>query len=108
MSQSTVLQSRAAEACRLAASREYEFINSPFLSPSEQAVYLRAAAECDPYTARRLFFFGGCMGADRRRAVFVPTYIDTDTSPDYRNPFSSEREAYFLSITESFPEATAQ
>lgn len=99
-----MISSRAAEACSLAASREYEFICSPFLSPAEQAEYLKAAARTDPFTARRLFFFGGCVGADRRRAVFAPSYTDTDTAPIGKNAFDPDREAFFKSVLDCFPE----
>ena len=98
MSVSPVLASRAAETCRLAADREYEFLKSPFLSPAEQVVFMKAAAEADGFTARRLFFFGGCAGADRRRAIFVPSYMDTDTSPSYMEIFKSSREEFFMDL----------
>lgn len=96
MSDSSVIEARALDTLRLAEKLEYDFTYSRFLSPAEQNLFYRTVA--GSAETSRLFFFGGCLGADRRRAVFVPSYfeLDTDTSPS--SVFSPQREAYFASL----------
>ena len=98
MSVSPVLQSRAAEMCRIAAEREYEFIKSHFLSPAEQIVFAKTALETDPFSAKRLFFYGGALGADRRRAVFVPSYFDADPFVSQADVLKRSREEHLAEL----------
>lgn len=101
MSVSPVLQSRAAETCRVAAEREYEFIKSPFLSPAEQILFARTAIETDPFCAKRLFFFGGALTCDRRRAVFVPSYFDAEPLISQADVLKASREVHLRDLLEA-------
>lgn len=102
MSDFSVIESRAADAARLAEKLEFEFTFSRFLSPAEQSVFYRAA--CHSPAASRLYFFGGCAGADRRRAVFIPSYAEGTPHSLPAEVFSPKREAYLISVlAEMFP-----
>lgn len=97
---------KARDLAARAGEREFEFVFSRFLSPSEQAEYSSAILDFSPATASRTFFFGGCAAADRRCAVVVPAYIDTSDAPQAKNPrlfsASAEREAYFINTRSVF------
>lgn len=105
MSVSSVIESRAADAARLAEKLEFEFTFSRFLSPAEQNVFYRTVSHSP--VCRRLFFFGGCAGADRRRAVFIPSYIEADAESSPAEIFNPKREAFLISALNDFaPEET--
>ena len=64
---------------------------SAFLTPGEQAELCKAVRE-----PRRMFFWGGFSGAERRAAVFLPDWIDGDIpAGDHHSP---ERESYIKSL----------
>lgn len=98
MDENSVVKARAEDICSLADRREFEFVYSAFLTPAEQAEFFRAV----PVAARaRLFFFGGCLGADRRRAIFAPSYTVRDDLPPCE-AFSTEREKAFSEILSTY------
>lgn len=80
---------RAAE---LSARSENSAVASSFLTPSEQRTVFEA--ECARNGADRLFFWGGYVGAERRKAVFLPAWLDVPKMP--RAVFSAEREELFI------------
>lgn len=96
MSVSPVIESRASDAVRLAEKLEFEFTCSRFLSPAEQSVFYRAVSHSS--AVRRLYFFGGCAGADRRRAVFIPSYLEGGDVTSHSEIFSPKREAYLVGL----------
>ena len=95
MSQSNI-ESRAKDAAALAEKLEYDFTVSRFLSPAEQAVFFRTVS--DGRLRQRLFFFGGCAGCDRRKAVFIPSYLEADTPTSPADIFSPVRESAVISL----------
>ena len=100
-----ILAARAGDFVSDAGKREFEFIISRFMSPSEQALFAAELWREDPSVASRSFFYGGATGADRRVCIAVPSYIDVDGIP--RDVFSSERETRFLSaVREMAPDET--
>jgi len=90
MSVSPVITALAGNAAARAEKLEYEFTYSRFLSPAEQITFFREIT--DGMLRRRLFFFGGCTGCDRRRAVFIPSYTELTPIGTSANVFSPERE----------------
>ncbi len=98
------LSARAEELARRAENDEYSFLYSKLLSPAEQIAYFEVLCRFSDALRRRCFFFGGCLEATRRAAVFLPTYFDTDalTSLNQKSLFSREREEAFLTLTEGY------
>lgn len=88
------LMSRAAELCRQSA---YETVFSDFLTPREQRLFY-AAAEGER-AASRLFFWGGALGAERRAAVLLPEWLDTEAPPE--DAFDSARESFLFRLAET-------
>ena len=88
----------AARAVELASRPGASFEVSRFLTPHEQAVFFRAAAGISADKLNRLFFYGGCRGAERRAAVFFPEWADIGGAPPIfpDTPlFSDGREKFF-------------
>lgn len=88
----------AARAEELASRPGVSFETSRFLTPHEQAVFFRAVAGMSAEKLNRLFFFGGCRGAERRAAVFFPEWADIGDAPQNfpDTPlFSCDREELF-------------
>ncbi|MBR6676839.1 MAG: hypothetical protein IKL24_05870 [Clostridia bacterium] len=87
-----LLISRAAE---LSARTEDSAAALSFLTPREQALIY---AELERRgVAHRLFFWGGFVGAQRRKAVFLPAWLEGDY-PRGISVFSEERERYFIDL----------
>ena len=89
----------AARAEELASRPGVSFEASRFLTPHEQAVFFRAAAGISADKLNRLFFYGGCRGAERRAAVFFPEWADIGGAPPNfpDTPlFSRDREEFFI------------
>ncbi|MBR6916144.1 MAG: hypothetical protein IKN36_07280 [Clostridia bacterium] len=89
----------AARAAELASRPGVSFETSRFLTPHEQAVFFRAAAGISADKLNRLFFYGGCRGAERRAAVFFPEWADIGGAPPNLPDtplFSSGREEFFI------------
>ncbi len=103
MDERELIRSRAADLATLAERREYEFVYSAFLSPAEQAEFFSAV----PGVLRsRLFFYGGCALAERRRAVIIPSFVQSE-APPAADAFSRERERVFIDeLYELFPDET--
>lgn len=98
----SLIESRARDAVSLAEKLEFEFTCSRFLSPSEQAEFFRCVT--DGILRQRLFFYGGCAGADRRKAVFIPSYLDADCTVPPTDVFSPVREAAVISLLRNMGE----
>lgn len=91
-----LLISRATE---LSARGENSAVALSFLTPREQRLVY---AEMERLGQQhRLFFWGGFVGAQRRRAVFLPSWLEGEEP--CRDPlYSEERERYFIRLlTES-------
>lgn len=90
-----LLISRATEISRREANSA---VALSFLTPREQRLVFESA-EKDGYS-QRIFFWGGYRGAERRRAIFLPSWLESD-SPCRAPLFSVEREDFFLSLLSS-------
>ena len=87
---------RAAE---LSARSENSAVASSFLTSAEQRIIFeaqRAAGRSD-----RLFFWGGYVGAERRKAIFLPSWLSPDGAVP-QNAFSEERERFFLRLLDEY------
>lgn len=71
---------------------EYVPLLSDFLTPSEQA-----AVSGQVKDRRRLFFWGGYPGAERRAALFLPEWA-LDSAPPFSRWDSGEREDFARSL----------
>lgn len=87
-----LLISRATE---LSARSENSAVASSFLTPSEQRTVYESVRR------NNLFFWGGFVGAERRIAIFLPSWIESEDAPPDKL-FSEEREEWFLSLLSSF------
>ncbi len=74
-------------------------VASSFLSPREQRLVFEALEKKG--CAGSAFFWGGYVGAVRRKAVFLPPWI-LDGENCREALFSEEREKHFLSLLEGF------
>ena len=83
----------AARAAELIRKSEYELACSDFLTPREQRLFYVAAATAGE--AERLFFWGGALGAERRRALFLPDWLLDSPGGE---PFSAARDEKLLAI----------
>ena len=95
----------AARAKELAERSADSFRTSRFLTPHEQAVFFRAVAGMASNELNRLFFYGGCRGAERRTAVFFPEWADVSDAPRIfpDSPlYYPEREEYLTSAVLPF------
>ena len=86
-----LLISRAAE---LSARCDYSAVASCFLTPREQRILFESGA------AAGGFFYGGAIGATRRRLVFLPSWIECDKSR--KGLFSQEKEEQLESALLSY------
>ena len=87
-----LLVSRAAE---LSARPRIPAVASCFLTPREQRLIFEASGVAD------FFYFGGAVGATRRKLVFLPEWMDSDVMRP-KTPFSVETEKAFLDIIASY------
>lgn len=87
-----LLLSRATELSRRG---EDTAVALSFLTPREQRLVFEEMER--QKSAYRLFLWGGYVGAERRRAIFLPLWLfDGDLCRE--GVFSREREEYFLSL----------
>ncbi len=87
-----LLISRATE---LSVRGENSAVALSFLTPGEQRLVFSAMERA--HNTSRLFFWGGCIGAERRRAIFLPEWLVLD-STCHEPLYSEEREMHFLGI----------
>lgn len=87
-----LLISRAAEYCIRG---ENSAVALSFLTPREQRLIYESTVRAG--NGDRLFFWGGCVGAERRRAVFLPSWLSAD-GPCSSALYSEEREEFFLEL----------
>ncbi len=83
----------------MSARGENSAVASSFLTPAEQRTVFEA--EQKEGRSDRLFLWGGYPGAERRAAIFLPTWMTSDERPP-QGVFSSEREEYYLRLLSSF------
>lgn len=87
-----LLVSRAAE---LSARPRFPAVASCFLTPREQRIVFEVSGVAD------FFYFGGAVGATRRKLIFLPEWIECDALRP-KSPFSEETEKEFLFALESY------
>ncbi len=95
----------AAKAKELLKKSEYAPSSGKFLTPAEQIEFHKAVKSIDSHAMEKLFFWGGCKGAERRIPVFLPEYMLSGhgSAENFeRDPYSSEREDSFLSATDGW------
>lgn len=86
--------------------RESEFApaSTAFLSPGEIRDAYEEALPVIGGGLNGCFFWGGCRGAERCAAVFLPEWYLTSPPPPHRLPGDDERAAYFDDVLAEFPE----
>ncbi len=90
--------SRAAELYR---ESEYAVAVTDFLSPGEKAeIYHELVARIGNGISR-CFFWGGCRGAERCAAVFLPEWYLPESAPAHRMVADTERVDAFAAFLES-------
>ena len=87
-----LLVSRAAE---LSARPRFPAVASCFLTPREQRLVFEMSGVPD------FFYFGGAVGATRRKLIFLPEWIECDAIRP-KSPFSADTEKDFLASLESY------
>lgn len=89
-----------ARGAELSARAKHSAVASPFLSPREQRLLFADALTRG--RADQLYFWGGCRGAERRMAVYLPDWILSFSVPCplpvSRQLFSREREEALLQM----------
>lgn len=100
------LAARAAEFAKMARDREYELHVSRFLTPAEQNLFYAALVREEPSLRDRVFFWGGAVGAERRRCVTLPSYAEAQETCQLEawSPklFSHDREKALLACAEEY------
>ncbi|MBQ4066384.1 MAG: hypothetical protein IJD22_01945 [Clostridia bacterium] len=91
-----LLISRATE---LSVRQENSAVALSFLTPREQRLVYEAMVA--GHRADRLFFWGGYYGAERRRALFLPSWIEAEKACR-EMLFSREREEFFVSLLSEY------
>ncbi len=86
-----LLISRAAE---LSARCDYSAVASCFLSPREQRILFESGA------AAGGFFYGGAVGATRRKLIFLPSWIECEKNSS--GVFSPEKEKQLEDVLSSY------
>ena len=84
----------------LSARAEHSAVASSFLSPREQRLLFESALT--QRRADQMYFWGGCRGATRRMAVYLPAWVlsfsSESPSVSPNQLFSREREEYLLQL----------
>ena len=85
---------------------EYTVTVTDFLTPGEQCDIYKEL--CVPtLTPAGCFFWGGCRGAERCAAVFLPEWYLPADAPNHTMPADRERTEFFSSYLKEHPEITA-
>lgn len=74
---------------------EYAVSSTNFLSPGEIAEIYRELCGASDDGLSGCFFWGGCRGAERRAAVFLPEWYLPDGAPRHSLPSDVERTDFF-------------
>lgn len=89
-----------ARGVELSARAEHSAVASSFLSPREQRLLFESALT--QKRADQIYFWGGCRGATRRMAVYLPAWVLSFSSEgpslSPNQLFSREREEYLLQL----------
>ena len=98
---SNICVSRALEKLRAS---EHSVAVTDFFSPGEiMEIYSELCGTNDNGIAR-CFFWGGCRGAERRTAVFLPEWYMPDSAPRHSMPNDTDRCDFFAEYLTSHPE----
>ncbi len=97
--------SRAMELWR---SSEYEIALSDFLTPGEKLEVYRELNARIGNGISRCYFWGGCRGAERGVAVFLPEWLAPEDAPRHKMPLDEERTAFFASWLKANPSAAEE
>lgn len=95
---------RALDAMRAS---EYAVSVTDFFSPGEKTEIYKGL--CAPGSSpENCFFWGGCRGAERCAAVFLPEWYQPDRPPAHSMPTDEERTDFFAAYLEEHPEILAE
>lgn len=83
---------------------EYAPSVSDFLSPGEIVSSYRELTARIGSGVSGCFFWGGCRGAERCSAIFLPEWYMPEGAPGHRMPASEERSEFFAEYLASHPE----
>lgn len=87
---------------------EYAVSTTGFCSPGEIAEIYAEIRGTFGANIERCFFWGGCRGADRRVAVFLPEWCAPGDAPHHSLPQDCARCDFFASYLTEHPEITAE
>ena len=93
--------SRAMELWRAS---EYEIAVTDFMTPGEKLEVYRELNARIGSGISRCYFWGGCRGAERGVAVFLPEWYAPDNAPAHKMPFDEERTDFFAGYLREHPE----
>ncbi len=97
----TMLAARAAELYR---ESEYAVSVTDFFSPGERVALYRELTARIGAGVSRCVFWGGCLGAERTAAVFLPEWWMPDGFPPHEMPEDEGRAEAFASLLGSEPD----
>lgn len=96
----SMIVSRAAELYRAS---EYEAAATDFLTPGEKLELYNEMNARIGSGMSRCYFWGGCRGAERCVAVFLPEWIAPEDPPPHRMPLDEERTETFARLLAENP-----
>ena len=97
--------SRALEKYRAS---EYAISVTDFFSPGEKLEIYKELCSLPGNGNTRCFFWGGCRGAERCAAVFLPEWYMPEGVPQHRMPGDTERTEAFSSLLAGNSEISAE
>lgn len=83
---------------------EYSVAVSDFMTPSEKITVYKDLTARIGNGISGCFFWGGCRGAERCAAVFLPEWYSPDNSPSCKMPADIERTDFFARYLAEHPE----
>lgn len=97
-----------AHALDMMAASEYAVSTTGFCSPGEIAEIYSEIRALFGAQAERCFFWGGCRGADRRVAVFLPEWYTPESAPRHSLPQDTARCDFFAAYLTDHPEISTE
>ena len=97
----SIISARLAELYR---ESEYAVGVSDFLSPGEIVSSYRELTARIGSGVSGCFFWGGCRGAERCSAIFLPEWYMPQGAPEHRMPLDAERSEFFAQYLSRFSE----
>ena len=79
---------------------DYSVTSTSFMSPGEKTELYKELIARIGNGISRCFFWGGSRGAERCSAVFLPEWMDYESSPDHHMPLDEERTQWFAEFLE--------